>query len=443
MEENSKTLLVGYAKVDITPKDSVPLAGYGYSLSRMSKRVLDPLYAIGIALSCGEETILLIVQDLISSRYAWCVDAREQIVARTGLKEENVIICATHTHSGPDTASRHESILAYKKQCFDALEELAVQTLADRSPATLSGTTVMTESVAFVRHYLLNDNTYAGDNFGNWKSGIKDHACPADHRMLLVKFAREGKRDILLMNFQAHPAMTGGSEVYDISADFVGVVRDEVEKQTGMLPVYFTGTAGNQNPTSRVKSEIVYPDYIAVGQRLCKYAVDALPELKPIRCTQIGQERVLWQRALHREEMERLEEAKDVVEYWHREGPFPGYYYAREKGFQSAYHANAIVGRQNRPESAPQEIHAGHIGGLGFVTIPNEVFSTTGIHIREHSPYDMTMILSCANGTEGYLPTRDAFVYGCYESQTAFYARGTAELVQDKLEEMLASSVKS
>ena len=67
------------------------------------------------------------------------------------------------------------------------------------------------------------------------------------------------------------------------------------------------------------------------------------------------------------------------------------------------------------------------------------MFSTTGIHIREHSPYDMTLIFSCANGTEGYLPTRDAFAYGCYESQTAYYARGTAEVVQDKLEEMLAS----
>ena len=53
----------------------------------------------------------------------------------------------------------------------------------------------------------------------------------------------------------------------------------------------------------------------------------------------------------------------------------------------------------------------------------------------------MTLIFSCANGTEGYLPTLDAFAFGCYESQTAYYARGTAEVVQDKLEEMLTSSV--
>ena len=47
----SHILSVGYARVDITPKESVPLRGLGTSSERMSTDVIDPLYATCIAFS--------------------------------------------------------------------------------------------------------------------------------------------------------------------------------------------------------------------------------------------------------------------------------------------------------------------------------------------------------------------------------------------------------
>ena len=49
---------VGYARTDITPSESVPLAGYGNTMQRLSQGVLDPLYATCIAITAGENTLL-------------------------------------------------------------------------------------------------------------------------------------------------------------------------------------------------------------------------------------------------------------------------------------------------------------------------------------------------------------------------------------------------
>lgn len=43
------------------------------------------------------------------------------------------------------------------------------------------------------------------------------------------------------------------------------------------------------------------------------------------------------------------------------------------------------------------------------------------------------------NASRGYLPTMDAYDYGCYESYTSYFAKGTAEQLQVKYVEMLES----
>ena len=58
---------------------------------------------------------------------------------------------------------------------------------------------------------------------------------------------------------------------------------------------------------------------------------------------------------------------------------------------------------------------------------------------RKISPYDFTFVCSIANGSWMYVPTTDAYEYGCYESQISYFAKGTAEALQVKYIEMLES----
>ena len=83
------------------------------------------------------------------------------------------------------------------------------------------------------------------------------------------------------------------------------------------------------------------------------------------------------------------------------------------------------------------EINAAYIAGFAFITAPFEMFAATGSYVKENSPIDMTFVCSCSNDAKSYIPTADAYDYGCYESYTSYFAKGTAELLQVKYVEML------
>jgi hypothetical protein len=95
----------------------------------------------------------------------------------------------------------------------------------------------------FIRHHRMADGTYAGSNFGSWDSGIVDHATDTDPRMVLVKFAREGKQDIVLMNWQAHNDNVRGVGYYFLSSSYTGRVRAKFEAETGMHFAFFMGAS--------------------------------------------------------------------------------------------------------------------------------------------------------------------------------------------------------
>jgi hypothetical protein len=111
---------------------------------------------------------------------------------------------------------------------------------------------------------------------------------------------------------------------------------------------------------------------------------------------------------------------------------------AREYGFGSVYHAGSLLGHQNYPDTIDMEINAVSIGDFGFITAPYEMFSREGIKIKSESALAVTAIVGYAGHYNGYIPSMEAFDYGCYESQTGHFERGTAEALADTYLDMLA-----
>src|SRR5687768_327671 len=92
-------LRIGTAKKDITPKLGIPLAGY-YS-ERGADGVHDPLHAKVIVLENDGTKAALISLDLISTLRSTVEEARSLIEKKTGIPGKNVMISATHSHTGP------------------------------------------------------------------------------------------------------------------------------------------------------------------------------------------------------------------------------------------------------------------------------------------------------------------------------------------------------
>ena len=95
----SSELRVGAAAVPITPPLGIPMAGY-YS-ERGAQGVHDDLHAKAIVLEAGDRSAALVVLDLITTPRDLVEDARREIERTTHVHGTDVMISATHTHTGP------------------------------------------------------------------------------------------------------------------------------------------------------------------------------------------------------------------------------------------------------------------------------------------------------------------------------------------------------
>ena len=79
------------------------------------------------------------------------------------------------------------------------------------------------------------------------------------------------------------------------------------------------------------------------------------------------------------------------------------------------------------PDLWPLPVAGVRFGGMAFLGIPGEPFTEVGRALKAGSPHEMTFVCCCANGYEGYYPTRNAYEEGGYEASSAWYQSGVAE----------------
>ena len=432
---------VGFGKTEITPEYGTPMGGFGNSATKLSNSVLDPLYTVVMAMSDGTDTYLLVALD-VPGAYTDFVDPTVELIStETGLPKENILMCSVHNHSAPDMGSiykENEQAAKVHEQFRQGTLEAAKTALLDLSPATMLGGKTKTEQLAFVRHFLLNDNTYAGDNFGNWSSGIKDYALPVDDEVVAVKFQREGKKDLVLVNFNIHPCFTAGNEKYEISADCVGATRDYLASK-GMDCIYFTGAAGNQNGETKILEDVTNFTHVQWGEKLGEYVLNL--EYTDITGQDIKMTSEVYTGQVWKEtDLDRVAKAKEVYQLFQQTDRDTATPLAKQYGLASVYEAREII---NHAESLPDTwdipMTTLSVGGWGIVVAPYEMFGTQGTYIKDNSAFPVTTILGYAAPHVGYIPDVRAYEYGCYESQTAKFVSGTAEILADKYLDLLQS----
>ena len=436
--KTESTFTAGYSRVDITPTESVPLAGYGNTMQRLSQGVLDPLFATFIALTDSENnTLLLCTLDLIKTADFYCVPARDAISKAYGIPRENIILSATHTHSGPDfSASEYEPIIRCKDMIVEKLTEGAGMALADRKNATMTAGHTYNEGLNFVRHYVLEDDSVAGDNFGSFKAApIRDHVTDADRQIQIVRLCREGGKGILMVNWQAHPTKAstrvtehGWSHRPFISADFVGACRAYIEEKTDCHFAYFQGACGNINSRSKIPEEDSVADHIAYGQKLGDYILAGLDQLSPLNAGKAEAGEAVCTSPVNHKENHLLPHAEEIAKLWKETNdPALCSQEAKKYGMNSPYHALHIIRKASLTGDLSFSVGAAHFGDLAIGAFPYEMFDTNGKEVKEKSPYPMTFILENANGTNNYIPSKRGFEHGCYEADSCNFLPGTGE----------------
>lgn len=436
-------LYVGYARICITPRESVPLGGYGNSSARMSTNVLTDLYSTCLAFTDGENnTVLLFENDLLKAEQQYFNPIRQAIADAVELPVDHVMVASSHTHSSPDLASDEPSIARYWPYLQEQMVACARAAMADRKPAAMSIAESKTRDVSFVRHYVLEDGSYKGVNLRVLSDiPIAFHSTEPDPFMRLVKFTREGGKDVVLINWQCHPHRTGFGKT-DISADIVGVLADEVAAAWDCECIYFSGASGNINPLSFDLKENHYPDYLSHGKALAEYALATKDSFVPVESGKVQILGQLSREPFNRPDTSRLDVAQDVFAYWERTNDYrAGMAYAESKGFNSQYQAELQIYKEELYQKGLRHIDvmmfAFSIGDVAFVTVPYEMFDTNGKYVRDFSPFKATIVATCANDSISYVPSAYGYLNGCYEADCTRLTPGSGERLAQQYVKML------
>lgn len=438
---------VGYARIDITPQTSVPMAGFGNTSKRMSQTIRDNLYATAIAICDGEGTTMVFLSTDLQRASDITVEALRPAVSQaTGIPEDHIMLHGTHTHSGPDLNNTAEpSIMQYIDYLNPRLVQVCLDALNDMKPAEMYYGTAETERLNFVRHYEYANadgtTAYFGDGFGtNVIDETTKHTTEADPTMWLLKFTREGEKDIVLANWRAHPTMTGSATKYDISADYVGTFRLNMETQLNCDFIYFNGAAGNLNAATRISKERVAADVDHHGALLTETAMEALENMTKVE----GSKKIqLKQNVLDMECNHTTDHLVPIAKYiTHLSGNGASQAQCEKEGapygIRSAISAGAVISRAERGETMDVELNAITFGDeIAIVTAPNELFDTNSVFVEENSPYAMTMTFGYSNGYRGYIPSAYAWEYTCYESECCYFLPGSGEEIQSTFLSML------
>ena len=444
---NEKNFRVGYARRDITPDFSVPLAGYGNTMKRMSQGWYSHIYATCLAFTDeNDETLLVFTTDLIVTRAIFSSAVRKAIFEATGIAADHINISATHTHSAPDVLGVIGEGHPYFDLYVRELTQAALDALADRAPATATAGQTQVQGLGFVRHFLMSDGSIRGDNYGtDVGKTFVGYTMPNDDQMQLVRFAREEKQDVLMVNWQAHPTVgsTSASESGQllrpfIGADYVGSCRDAVEKKTGVLFAFFQGASGNVNSRSRIVADSPTTDVHKYGQQLAEFVFKGMEDMHEVQLGKIQACSMIYTGKLDHSEDPLVPQALLIQEEWLRTNDLGHCIeFARPYGIHSPYHANAIISRSRAEETQSTELAAATMGQIGFAFAPYEMFCNNGQAIKEGSACPVTFVAECSNDNASYIGSKEAYDHGCYEVDMRRFVRGTGEEMAQCFVDML------
>ncbi|MBS7610145.1 neutral/alkaline non-lysosomal ceramidase N-terminal domain-containing protein [Candidatus Bathyarchaeota archaeon] len=406
------------SKVEITPPVGIPLGGFA-ARTAPSQGLNDGLYAKALALNDDRTTAILIVADVLTLPSEIVEGVRASVRRNLGINPTNVMVAATHTHSGPETLG-----------IFASLEEPLLRAYMKVLEAHLAGVTFM----AF--------HKMAEASFGVGKGRVRigfnrrKPEGPVDEELGVIRLDNAlGVPKAAIVNYSCHPVVLGSENLF-ISADYPGYMSRAFEGALGggFTSIFTNGAAGDVNPISckGYACPGSFRDAHRLGSILAGEAIKVLEESETshevciqtsseVRWIVLGEPPVVQAEHSLKEEKERLEELR-------RKGA-PQEDLARHEAILRYYERNLELLRKEPKElKVPLEVQVLRINDVALVGVPGELFVEIGLEIKAKSPLKNTFIVGYAGGYVGYMPTRKAFEEGGYEPTRTWWNRTCPEI---------------
>ena len=416
----------GVSRVTITPPVGIYLIGFA-GRPGGSRGVRDDLYATTLALSDGATEAAIVSCDLLIVHPDLVRRVRQDVSARTGIPGQNVLLCATHTHSGPGTYIYSDSppvARAYVDNLAFLLSG-AIQVAHDRLAPAAFGFGRGQACIGINRRLTPPDGvTVIAAN--------PDGPVDPEVGVLRVDTA-EGQPLAVVVNHACHPVVLGeGSNV--ISADWPGAMRRVVEQATGATCLFIQGACGDINPLPGEPTDdggVLERLGTIVGGEVVSAWAGAGP--KPTDTLRVCSERLLVPLVPHRVDGDRAVVATSAAPSTSRttkvvttDRPLVELAGAADSREALVALLNAstpwsaeVIGEGDE-RRAVLELGALRVGETALVSAAGEVFVKTGLAVKRRSAIANTMFAAYANGLVGYFPLPEDYPRGGYEVDESY-----------------------
>ncbi len=360
-------LKAGTAVVDITPAAGSLMAAFPKrpeGIPRRARGAHDPIQARVLVLADGRTAVAICTFDLTAVQAGDVARLREAIAARVpALEGRQVLVTATHTHSGPETTYR------FGNTPEDPWIEDMIGRAADAVARAHADLETVDAFLARPRLELTHNRRVQGpDGKARMQMEYEDGVTTGvvDPEALVLRFEATSGTKAVLFSFAAH-ALTLGPKNDQYSADFPGVANAHIEGAfPGAVSLFCNGAAGNVHPRACMRDTLTA--CASVGQALGEgvAAAAAHAEAIPDPCLAFKSSRLTF--------ANRVDDSLGVA----------------------------------------LEVDCLALGPVVLGFVPGEFFIEFQLDFKARLAPQPAALIGYANGSVGYVPTREAYATGGY-----------------------------
>lgn len=415
----------GMAATDITPLEPIWMAGYG-NRNKPSEGVDHPLQAKVLALQFEHAPpLVLITADIIGFSQAISEDIAGQLKEKFKLPRENIMLVASHTHTGPvigrnlkgmfDLQPKDAAVIdKYTGFLVEKIVAVAADALAKNEPV----------QVSFGRGragFAVNRRVFrpGSVNFGVNPDG------PVDQEVPVLRIDDEkGRVKAVVFGYACHCTTLGGDH-YRLNGDWAGFAQDYLERANpGAMAFFVTGCGGDANPEPRGKLDFARQHGLEMAGAICHVLTKA-------RAPVIGEPDAVF----------------ESVDLPLAPPPTRADYEKRltDKNTFIQRHARRHIDMLERGEklmsSYPCPVQVWKLGkDLTLVALGGEVVVDYALRLKRELPGNVWMV-GYANDVFAYVPSARILLEGGYEADFNLIYYGLPGRFANDVEEVLVRKV--
>ena len=400
---NKNKLCAGIARADITPRIGTCL--YGYVPDLHSDSIRDNLTATAFAFKSGDNSALMITATVCLINTQLDRQTREKISEKVGIPTENILISATHTHSGPaldcETGWGEIDMEYYNEIFLPGIIKCSEEAMNSLQPVSM-GIASGKSKIGVNRREITPQNTI---KLGQNPWGV------FNPEMTVISFKNEAGKVIgNMIHYGLHGTAAGCSRA--ISRDWSGHMTDAVEEFSGGITAFFNGPEGDVGPRLSNGKTTGDGDLNFVTELGMQASADALAIFKKIDKYENADVDVYAGKvSIPLKKRIPLAEAEAILKTLNDNG--------NNINFLRYTHYKELV--ESYSNGFAEETHRNYdqtvvkLGEVVFAPSPFEMFSEVGMRIDKMTEDFKVLSLSNTNGSEGYFPTQDQLCRGGYE----------------------------